>query len=574
MDSLFRGIPASTLSRTGRFWVYGILMAVSFVAYANTLPNELIFDDKPVILHNPLIHDLSSLSTAFVRPYWTHGESHIYRPFTLASFALSRAIGGYEPSGYHALNIFLHGLVAICLYVLGTRLGLSQTGNFLSAAIFAVHPLHSEAVGPIVGRAELLMSLGTLLSLILYIDSWRESARKPIYVLGSLGFFVLALLSKEQAMILPFLLILYDLSRPRIPGTSRRRQWQQCVLRYSGYFLILGLLLTVRQAVLGTALYDAGNRVSFLDNPLAHLDWISRLPGAISVAGRYLGLFLWPQHLSADYSYNAISVPVSFWAPAPLVMILVIGAFGYLAARSYLSGERRVFFAIGFTSLTFAPAANILVPIGTLMGERLFYLPSAGLCLLAAIAFDCLVARVHPAQMRNRVFVSIILMVALLCSALVRTVYRNRDWRDSESLAMSGLATFPTSAKLHTGLAAIHLKRGDFAEALKAYQTAILIYPDYPRRHWKFAKNMGSVLLKLGNSDEAIRYLKRAIQLNPNYVAAHYNLGYAYLSTRAWTQAAAHFSKVLELDPTRANARKGLAIAEAEKRKEARGAKE
>lgn len=542
-------------------------MCLSVLAYANTLPNELIFDDKPVILDNQLIRDFRSLPRIFTTPQWTYGETHIYRPIPLATFALNRAIGGVDPTGYHVLNIILHGFVVICLYVLGMRLSLSQTGNFLSAAIFAVHPIHSEAVGPIVGRAELLMSLGTLLSLIMYIDSWRYDTRKLKYLFGSMSIFALTLLSKEQAMVFPFLLILYDLSRPTNPVTSVRKNWRHCVLHYAGYFIVLGVVLAVRQQVSGSALYASGSQISFLDNPLAQLDWPSRLPGAIAVAGRYLGLFLWPEYLSADYSYNAITSPVSFWDPNFLVTMLAIGALGYLAVWSYRAGGRGAFFAIGFTACTFAPAANILVPIGTLMGERLFYLPSAGLCLLTAMAFDWLVVRTHLKARLNIATAVTVLMVVMLCLGVVRTGYRNRDWRNNESLAMSGLATYPNSAKLHMGLAAVHIRRGDFEAALAAYRTAIAIYPDYPLYYSKFAKNLGSVLTRLGRHKEAIPHLHTAIRLNPDYVSAHYNLGYAYLQTRAWAKAAEHFRRAIELEPSQANAKKGLAIAERERKK-------
>jgi len=560
---LFAGTPASEGPWKERFWVYGILLLLSFVTYANTLPNEFVFDDKPVIVRNPLIQDLRSIPTVFTTPRWIDGETHLYRPVTLTSYALNHALGGLDPRGYHLLNIAVHGLVVICLYALGSRLGLSRTANFLSAALFAVHPIHTEAVAPIVGRAELLMSLGTFLALIGYIDSWRYSAGRLYCLLASTAIFGLALLSKEQAMVLPFLLILYDLSSPRYPVTSVRKKWRECLLRYMGYFATLGIVLGIRHSLLGSALYTSRGQIAFLDNPLAHLDWASRLPGALAVGGRYLGLFLWPEHLANDYSYHAIALPSSFWAPSPMVTLLVIGTLIYLAGWSYLRGQRRAFFAIGFTLATFAPASNILLPIGTIMGERLFYLPSAGLCLLIAIAFDWLIDRYHFVAKRRMATFSILVILVVLGLAIARTMYRNRDWQNGSSLGISTLATVPNNAKVHMGIGGVHIQNRDFAAALEAYKTAIRIYPDYPLHYPRFAKNLGSIYLGLGNLAEGILHLKTAVRLRPDYASAHYNLGYAYLGTRDWAKAAEHFGISLEFEPSRDDAKKGLALAEA-----------
>ena len=182
------------------------------------------------------------------------------------------------------------------------------------------------------------------------------------------------------------------------------------------------------------------------------------------------------------------------------------------------------------------------------------------------MAFDGLVHRYHLQARRHIATVLTVLVVVVLGLGLVRTVYRNRDWRNIESLTMSGLATYPNSAKWQKSLAAVHLQRGDRPAALKAYQRAMAIYPDYPLRYWKFAQNLGTVLFQLGNHKEGIGYLQRSIQTNPNYMWGHYNLGYAYLGTGAWGKAAAHFRKVLELEPSRPGAKKGLATAEAKLR--------
>jgi len=277
------------------------------------------------------------------------------------------------------------------------------------------------------------------------------------------------------------------------------------------------------------------------------MTWFERVPGALFVATKCLMLFAWPSSLCADYSYNALPLPSRLWEPEPLAAVIVMCVLIFLALWSYTKGKRLAFFALGFSLLTYAPVSNMIRPIGTIMGERLLYLPSAGLSLLIGIGLDALVAR-HAFSIRSRAwkFISAIVACALIM-AVARTIHRNRDWRDCMSIVRSSLKTSPQNARAQLGLASVHFKDREFSSAVAAFEKAARIYPDLPLSHAAFAQNYGTALLGSGNEEKAIPLLMSATHLDPNLVNAHYHLGIAYIKIKDLGRAAEEFSIVLDL---------------------------
>ncbi len=494
---------------------FGLLALFSLLAFANSLANGFAFDDESIVVQNRLIKSLSYLPELFTSDYWASilGPGYggnIYRPLVLLSLALNYAVGGLNPFGYHLVNLLLHLAVCSTLYALARQLGLSWVAALATSTLFAVHPLHTEAVTGIVGRAELLMALGVLLAVLWYL---REGAPARLGIrcaLASWVAFAAALLSKEQAMVLPALLVLADLCLVR--AVNGGRDWRQAARtasgRYLGYFLILGAYLALRIAVLADPFAQASQEIQFLDNPLAHVAWDVRVLTALRVAGKYLWLLAWPMKLSADYSYNAIPVVTAPWEPTVLLAGLALAGLLGLGVYAWRRGIRPVVFGVGFTVLTFLPASNFLRPIGTIMGERLFYLPSAGLCLLVGAGWDWLGTRSRQSGLRRRVAMASLGIFALVIFLLtVRTIQRNRDWRNTETLMQSAVQVVPGSAKVQTILS--------------------------------------TFLIQEGRIDEAIGGLTEAVRLDPSYVAAYYNLSRAYAAKGNWREAEAVLQRAL-----------------------------
>jgi len=550
----------------------GGILLLALLAYWPTLRGDFVYDDVSLVRDNRVITSLRNVPRIFTTDYWGTLErpdlspgTNLYRPLVMISFALNYAVGGLQPLGYHAVNILLHAGVSLAVYGLGRRLRLSRETAGVAAALFAVHPLHTEAVAGIAGRAELLMALGVLLALAGYLRGGGVTRA------GSLLAFALSLLAKEQAAVVPVLLVLAELA-------TGAQSWRPAGVRAAGvrllpYAGILGAYLLLRTWVLGTAAVPV---TTLLENPLAHAALGPRLLTALAVAGRYLTLCLWPAPLSPDYSYNQFPLATSPLDGRVLLAVLLWGGLLALGLRSFTRGQRVVGFAVGFSVLTFLPASNLLLPIGTIMGERLFYLPSVGLCWLAGLGWQA--ARAWPAWPRLRPTAWAVGSLLLL-APLAQSLRYGRLWRDDLTLFTYAVRVAPESARMQYAAgnsllaspdrkeeAISHLRRAveiyspysrawdalgrgylethRWDEAIAAFQKASTLAPDYPNPQ----NNIGLAYVALGRWDDAVAAFRRAVALRPGLAQVHRNLADVY-EKKGWTEAALA-QRAIELNPT------------------------
>jgi tetratricopeptide (TPR) repeat protein len=463
----------------------GILLAAVALVYGNTLVNQFTMDDGLYIMSNPQVTG-PSLHALFS----PNKFSNVFRPVTFATMALNWALGGMEPLGYHLLNLLLHAGVTWLLYLmLQAIFGAAPQGKtiaFVAALLFAVHPVHTEAVAAVMGRAEMLAAGFLLAAWILHLRD-RE--------IPALLCFVLALLSKESAVAFFPLVLLGDYAA----GRWKPRLRYACIA--GATLLYVGLLWKVQGGRFGQA------RISLMDNPLASVSAKWRILNALRVAWKYVGLHFYPMALSCDYSFNQIPVYRDWRHTLPAAL----AAAAAVAAWIWALRKRQMGLALagGIYLAGFATTANILVPTGTIMGERLAYLPSAGFCLLLALAWVWL-------EERQRTLAWGVLAVVLLALA-ARTVARNMDWKDNLALYSAAVRAVPNSAKMHANLGGEYLVRNQFDLARKEFQIALRIYPDSPDTLASF----GFLESRLGNYQAAGAMMEKALNTtgrdNPNY---------------------------------------------------------
>jgi len=467
-----------------RVWLE-LLCFLVLAAYVNALPNGFTMDDELYVLSNPQVTHLS------VRGIFApHSISNVFRPVTFGTLALNWAVSGAHPYAYHAVNLLLHAAVTILFFALLQAIfGSSPQASafaFAAAALFAVHPLHTEAVNLAVGRAELLAA-GFLLA------AWILHLRDREFL--ALLCFALAALSKESAVAFLPLALLGDYATGRWKPLPRYARIGGLTLLY------LGLLWRVQGGRFGQP------SISPLDNPLAGIPAGWRILNALGVAWKYVGLHVYPATLSCDYSFNQIPVYLSWrhTLPAALAAAAVIGAL-VLAAHK---GKREFVLAGGIYLAAFATTANILIPTGTIMGERLAYLPSAGFCLLAALGWSWLQRRKHALA-----WAALAVVVAALA---IRTGVRNLDWRDDVSLFSSAAKAAPNSAKVHANLGAKFMDYRLLGPAQTELQAALRINPDYPDA----LASYGLLKAWLGDNQSAGQMLESALKMsrrdNPHY---------------------------------------------------------
>jgi hypothetical protein len=464
--------PAHWLWRS-RWTVPLILGLVVLVTFADGLDGGFVLDNLSIIVNDTRIQrcTFENLYLIFSRNYWWPTfESDLYRPLTTLSYLVNYSLlgSGRQPLEYHAVNVVLHWLNAWLVYLLAARRLTHRAVALVLALIFAVHPLTIEAVTNIIGRADLFTALFMLAALELHARLRAGSTRSPVLARFGLGLCaVLAVLSKESGVVLIALLLLDDMTQPAreaAGGTApvggavaAIRDWFRR-LPWTNYACVLPSI-----AVLAFARYELlkNSPVTHqlaIDNPMALTGFWTHEMTAIKVLGLYFKLTFWPDALSCDYSFNQI--PVFGWtASGPdLEGWLALALMLALTAGALLTWRRRpaIFFFLGFAFITLLPVSNLVITIGTIMGERFMYLPLVGLLGALAVTLEWVASRPSFAAAaespRNRRLAAG-LAAAVIVALAVRTMVRNLDWYDNVRLWRSAVQTCPNSFKTYKGLA-------------------------------------------------------------------------------------------------------------------------
>jgi len=500
------------------------LFAFAAAVFANSVANDFVLDDRIILLKNPDLRSLAGIPRLFAADYWhPYTKAGLYRPLVTASYALNHWVGGVDPVGYHALNVALHALASLLVWALFRRLPVSPPVALGGAFLFAAHAVHTEAVAGVVGRAELLCAvffLGALLGSIDAGPAGTSKGRRRRAV--SLALYASALLSKENAVTLPAVLLLHDLVYARlreqrlVPRLGRLLR-DRLATRYAPYLLLTAAYLAVRHLVLAGG--EPVNQLSVIDNPLVSLDLAPRLLNALAVAWRYVGLLLFPLDLSYDYSYDQIEMLRSVADPRALGALAASAAVFALFVWTWLRW-RDLFYALGFFAITFSLASNLVVVIGTILGERLLYLPSVGFCLGVTLLLEGACRALLSPRAARAAFAG--LLVAAVGLHAARAVVRSADWRSEYRLFLHDLQVAPRSAKVQGNAGLVLLEHQQLEEAIVPLRRATEIAPDRQRFH----SELGDALLLVGRESEAIAAYEKAVRLPGASPSARNNLGF------------------------------------------------
>jgi len=529
-----RESPAESLPRPQReLPALLVLLALAFLVYGNSLVNGFVHDDKPVVAENRLIRDPGNLGRIFASGYWATREASVpelYRPLVVASFALNHLIGGPGPFGFHLVNLLLHAWVSWLVFRLGKDLAGSRAAAWAAGLLFAIHPVHSEAVVPVVGRSELLSAGFALWALLLHRRAGTAGAPRLRLLLAAGACYLASALSKENALVLPAILLLADMAFPRPDSSGRKRRpaWGG----YTIYLLFALFYLAIRVSVLGAV---ARSDIRPLDNPLVDADTLTARLTAVITSGKYLGLLLYPRHLSADYSRDQIPLAAGWSDPRLIASLIALAATGIFV----LWGWRRWRLAsasVLFCAVALLPVSNLLFLIGTIFGERLLYFPSVGFCLLGGALFAALLARKRT--------VALVLAGAVLLAGSARTAERNRIWHDDATFAFATARDAPRSAKAQFNLGVFLEEHGDLRRAEAAYRRAAALAPEWADPPY----NRGGALLRMHRAEEAVGELRRAVDLAPGQRRYSLNLGVALNRAGRYAEAADLYREMIAKD--------------------------
>jgi hypothetical protein len=435
---------------------YGAI-ATAFVAiavYAVALGNGFAFDDVVVIPGDVRVTG-GQLGALLARPYWNDQALSLYRPLTSLSFGLDWSISNGSAAWFHFTNILWHALASMLAFALLTRF-FRTVPALLGALVFALHPVHVEAVANVVGRSEPIAATFFFAACLVWTArTLAPAARGSLTALC----FALALFAKESAVMLPAILLLIDFAAGQLGRGYLRRRWAE----YALLMVTFGGYLLIRLSVVG------GLTPTRLDPSLEiATTWSQRVLTAMQAWPVNAKLLFFPRTLLADYGPRVL-LPISEFTPLAtlgltLVVVTVIG--GIVAV---VRGARLPALALWWFPITILPVSNFLFPIGVLVAERTLYLPSFTISLLLAIVVSQTRAL---ASVRGRAVVA-----AVLLALAVRTVVRIPDWQSTYSILAAQVRSRPDSFRGQWHMARVARARGDVATSLSIYDYALRLWP-------------------------------------------------------------------------------------------------
>uniref|UniRef100_A0A667XJI2 Protein O-mannosyl-transferase TMTC3 n=1 Tax=Myripristis murdjan TaxID=586833 RepID=A0A667XJI2_9TELE len=586
--------------------------------YWNSLSCGFVFDDVSAILDNKDLRPSTPLRNLFLNDFWgtpmTEERSHkSYRPLTVLTFRLNYLFSELSAASYHLLNVVLHAVVCV-LFLRVCRLFLDKTFSLVAALLFAVHPIHTEAVTGVVGRAELLSSIFLLAAFLAYTRStapdhsivWTPIALTVVLVAAATlckeqGITVIGICCVHEVFVaqgftLPMLLdTLLQVLRGKdgFPYAVLQTLLKLIVLIISTLLLVIVRVQVIQSQLPVFTRFD--NPAAVSPTPTRQLTFNYLLPVNA-------WLLLNPSELCCDWTMGTIPLVESPLDPRNLATLLfytMLGLLAYHSLRYRHSSAKIVIMALSLIVLPFIPASNLFFPVGFVVAERVLYVPSMGFCVLVAHGFRIVS---HKGHMKK---ISWLMIGVLLTTHAVKTFNRNWDWESEYTLFTSALKVNKNNAKLWNNVGHALENQNSYEKALRYFLQATRVQPDDIGAHMnvgrtyknlnkskeaedayliakslmpqvipgkkyatRVAPNHLNVYINLANLirandsrlEEADQLYRQAISMRPDFKQAYISRGELLLKMNKPTEARDAYLRALELDRTNADLWYNLAI--------------
>ncbi|XP_060089653.1 protein O-mannosyl-transferase TMTC4 isoform X2 [Heteronotia binoei] len=562
-DNLDHDIPLWPLPS---YWAKIVVGLLSVICFADSYDGDFVFDDSEAILNNKDLRAETPLGDLWHHDFWgsklSSNTSHkSYRPLTVLTFRINYFLaGGFYPLGFHAINIILHCVISVVIVDVfsillgglqytgkGRRLNLVPKSSLLAALLFAVHPVHTECIAGIVGRADLLCALFFLLSFLGYCRALKESKEgtpfSVAWILLSVLLGAVAMLCKEQGITILGLNALFDavvinklnILEVVLKILRKDKSLESLVVFRKGLLFRTAILLCggatmlyIRWRIMGTgppAFTEVDNPASFADSLFVR---------AINYNYYYslnAWLLLCPWWLCFDWSMGCVPLikSVTDWRIIALAVLwfCLIALMGQALCSEDSQKRRILTLGLGFLIIPFLPASNLFFRVGFVVAERVTYLPSIGYCMLITYGFSLLSKQAK----RKKLLVAALLVLLLI--NVWRCVIRSNQWRSEEQLFRSALSVCPLNAKVHYNVGKNLADKGNQSAAISYYREAVRLNPKYVHA----MNNLGNILKERNELHEAEELLSLAVQIQPDFAAAWMNLGIVQNSLRRYEEA-------------------------------------
>jgi hypothetical protein len=455
--------------------MYAGVIGLAIAASGTSLGNGFALDDLALVAGNSRVHSLDQWWRLFALPYWPpqYGAS-LYRPVVTLGYALQWIAGNGSPWVFHLASVALY--VGVCVAVLALLLEItSPMGAVVGAALFAVHPVHVEAVANVVGQCELIAAVASLTACVIYVRARRVGPVGPAAFCSIAVLFAIACLSKEHALLLPALLIALEAFAVRVADDGARSVGARARAVVAVYVTLaaVGLgYLAVRTAVVGELLGE---------KHLVPVNGLRRVWAMLAVAPHWVRLLAWPAHLSADYSPQQIVVP-----EGPGAAIIAGLAVVAMAAAAFVAlgtggdatkGDRAAArLGLAWLAITLLPVSNLFSVM--LVAERTLLMPSVGAVLIGGVAFAVAWRRLAAiSRVREARAVLGVAATTIVALAVFRSATRQAVWRDNETLFAQTVIDAPRSYRAQFFYGQMLFQQGKRAEGERRLRQAIALNP-------------------------------------------------------------------------------------------------
>uniref|UniRef100_A0A8C4EDL0 dolichyl-phosphate-mannose--protein mannosyltransferase n=1 Tax=Dicentrarchus labrax TaxID=13489 RepID=A0A8C4EDL0_DICLA len=497
---------------------------LALLCFINSYDGEFVFDDSEAIVNNKDLKPTTPLNNIWSNDFWgsnlSSNSSHkSYRPLTVLTFRLNYLLaGGLHPVGFHVLNIILHAVISALMIDVfailigglaydekGGMLNHAPKTSLLAALFFAAHPVHTESVAGIVGRADLLCALFFQLSFLTYCKAFNRGRFSIQWVVVSLLLCTAAMLCKEQGITVLVQSLFFFFFEILRTGLLTR-------------LALMGLgglsMLYARWRIMGTgppAFTEVDNPASFAENIFL------RIVNYNYYYSLNAWLLLCPWWLCFDWSMGCVPLIKSAtdWRMVWLLLLwcILIGLISQALCSQDSQRRRTLTLGLVLLVVPFLPACNLFFRVGFVIAERVLYLSSAGYCLLLKLL--C------------------VSVLALLCVYVARCALRSHQWRSEQSLFTSALPVCPLNAKVHYNVGKNLADRGNTTAAIGYYREAVRLHPTYVHA----MNNLGNILKERNELIEAEQLLSKAVSIQPDFAAAWMNLGIVQNSLQKFDEA-------------------------------------
>lgn len=554
-----------------KFFIFILLAAICFLAYFNSLSNPFIWDDDALVVKNTLIRSAQNLPLSFTNDLYfgvTSG-SNFYRPLQTISYIFDYHFWQLEPFGYHLTNIILQAAVSFLVFLLIFKLLGNLAVSLAAAVLFAASPLHTEAVTYISGRAEMLMGFFVILALLFFIRSQeKNTASSRLFYISSVFSFSLALLSKEVAIVFPFIVSGYVLYFLR----GKLKEKYYFTKNIIPFFVISIIYLVLRLSFF--------NFLTLRAPALTNVAWFIRLSVLPKIMLTYFKLLILPLNLHMSRELLRPTSPAGI-----LIAVFLLGVIIFVCLRClrYRPKNRVVSFMLLWSLVFFIPQSGIF-PINAFVAEHFVYLSSIGF-------FTLLACILHKA-LRKELF---ILSAGLFCTFyIVLTATRNFEWKNPLVFYKNIIKYSPASFQAHNNLGLQYEYLGRFNEAKLEYKKALEIKPDLIEARANLANlyfklklygqakaeyesleksplgakagevrnNLGNIYEVAGDLEGAIAKYNQALKLDRSLKFTHFNLARIYFAKGDFNSAIARISESLGGLPAKADPARNKIIAD------------